>query len=185
MPVTVSANYGKNLICWLLAAIWFPCLASCNGSTPFYDCRAGRIPTHRIEAGVHSFLREEGMHFQVYFDEDSFSKAYVQIHSGTLPKPKVPEIEFENHVVIGAFLGSRPTAGYGIDLGPFRSIPDKGGESLEVIVRIVEPPPDAILAQVLTSPYILVQVLRGKWNRIRFRDMDGHLIAELADSGSP
>jgi hypothetical protein len=57
-------------------------------------------------------------------------------------------------MVVGVFLGSRPTAGYGVEI--LRTIGGGGA----FIVEYVEtaPPPGAITAQVLTMPYHLVAV---------------------------
>ena len=54
-------------------------------------------------------------------------------------------------MVVGVFLGSRPTAGYRVELVRVR---DEGG-ALIVQYREVPPPPDSVTAQVFTRPYAL------------------------------
>jgi hypothetical protein len=66
----------------------------------------------------------------------------------------VPPVDFSRSVVIGIFLGSRPTAGYGVTITRVSSQGEK------TIVEYVErrPDADAIVAQVITSPFHLVTV---------------------------
>jgi len=59
-------------------------------------------------------------------------------------------------MVVGVFLGTRPTAGYGAEIVGYR-----GADSDAVIqYRESAPPRGAITAQVLTSPFHLVVVPR-------------------------
>jgi hypothetical protein len=82
------------------------------------------------------------------------------------PRP-VPPINFSRAVVVGLFLGSRPTAGFRVEIT---------GATLQgeqAIVRFVEyrPAPDAILAQVLTSPFHLV-TLPAEVRIVRFERVE-------------
>ena len=70
-------------------------------------------------------------------------------HAGTRDRPSV---DFANEMVVGVFLGRRPTAGFGIEIVGARE--DRG--ALVVQYREVQPLPGSIAAQVLTSPYHLV-----------------------------
>lgn len=63
-----------------------------------------------------------------------------------------PPVDFAREMVVGVFLGSRPTAGYGVDITGTR----QDGDAVVVEYRVTAPPPDAITAQVITSPYVLV-----------------------------
>jgi hypothetical protein len=61
-------------------------------------------------------------------------------------------VDFSKEMVVGVFLGSRPTAGYTLEIV---SATQDGGK-LTVRYREASPPRDAITAQVLTSPYHIV-----------------------------
>lgn len=74
-----------------------------------------------------------------------------QMHA---PQRPLPPIEFARDMVVGVFLGSRPTAGYTVDIARVR---DEGGTTI-VEYRETLPRPDAILAQVLTAPFVLVAI---------------------------
>ena len=67
---------------------------------------------------------------------------------------KMPEVDFAGNMVVGIFLGSRPTAGYSVEIV---SAQPEGG-ALVVKYKESRPRPDMIAAQMLTSPFHLVAV---------------------------
>lgn len=64
----------------------------------------------------------------------------------------MPRVDFSRSVVVGVFLGSRPTAGFRVEITGVTT------QDTEAVVRFVEhrPAPDAILAQIITAPFHLV-----------------------------
>lgn len=85
-------------------------------------------------------------------------------HQFDLPRPTV---DFAKELVVGVFLGSRPTAGFAIE------IMDVVAESSGRVVRYRETRPAAggITAQILTSPYHLIALPRGSGD-ITFQRVD-------------
>jgi len=67
---------------------------------------------------------------------------------------KVPKVDFTKDMVVGVFLGSRPTAGYDVEIVATR----QQGDVLVVEYRETKPARDAMTAQILTAPYHLVAV---------------------------
>jgi len=129
-----------------------------------------------IECGGQSGAAGEGGGFALYTEPAAFAAAYAAIHAGQLPPPAVPGVAFEREVVAAAFLGQRPTAGYRIRLTGAQ----RDGDRLVVTVEREAPPAGAITAQVITSPYCLVRLVRGGWQAVRFVDPEGHRLAEVA-----
>ena len=72
-------------------------------------------------------------------------------HAGERARPAV---NFGKEIVVAVFLGSRPTAGFSIEIVAAR----EDGASLIVQYRETRPPSGGIVAQVLTSPYHIVAV---------------------------
>ena len=66
----------------------------------------------------------------------------------------LPAVDFSREMVVGVFVGTRPTAGYGVEI--IRAI----GNSSTLVVEYVETAPsrDTITAQVLTAPYHLAAI---------------------------
>jgi hypothetical protein len=67
---------------------------------------------------------------------------------------RMPDVDFTTNMVVGIFLGSRPTAGYGVEI--VSAQPESG--VLIVKYRETRPSPDLIAAQMLTAPFHLVSV---------------------------
>jgi hypothetical protein len=73
--------------------------------------------------------------------------------SHAFEKP-LPKVDFATRRVLAIFLGSRPTAGFGIEIVGTKT------ESGNVVVEWAEmpPKPGSLLAQVLTSPALFVSI---------------------------
>jgi hypothetical protein len=82
--------------------------------------------------------------------EAEWTKLWQQ-HS---PDRKRPAVDFSKDMVVGVFMGSRPTAGYNVSIV---STFAKDGKVL-VQYRESQPRPGTIAAQILTFPYHLVAV---------------------------
>jgi hypothetical protein len=74
-------------------------------------------------------------------------------HSPDRPQPTV---DFARDMIVGVFLGSRPSAGFAVDVV---SAHDEHG-ALVVQYRETRPPPGAITAQIITSAYCIVALPR-------------------------
>ena len=78
-----------------------------------------------------------------------------------------PAVDFSREMVVGVFLGSRPTSGYGVEI--VRTI----GNSGALVVEYVETRPsrDVIAAQILTAPYHLVSIPKHE-GTVAFKKVD-------------
>jgi hypothetical protein len=72
------------------------------------------------------------------------------------PEHAPPTVDFGQSMVVGVFLGSRPTAGFVVEITAVKQ------DGQRTIVEYVERQPsrDEFVAQVLTSPFHLVRVMR-------------------------
>jgi hypothetical protein len=75
---------------------------------------------------------------------------------GHSPDRTLPAVDFYQEMVVGIFLGSRPTAGYSVEI--VRTLV-RGGA---LVVQYVEKSPGRgdVTAQVVTMPYHLAAVLK-------------------------
>lgn len=67
-----------------------------------------------------------------------------------------PAIDFDRQMVLAVFLGSRPTAGYRVEIVSAR----KTSQGLRVEYVETQPDPDKMVAQILTAPFHLVAIDR-------------------------
>ena len=84
--------------------------------------------------------------------EAEWSKLWTA-HDAAKPRPNV---DFTKRMVAAVFLGSRPSAGFGVEVTGTR----QDGKALVVEWRETRPAPGTIAAQVLTSPAHLVSIPR-------------------------
>jgi hypothetical protein len=63
-------------------------------------------------------------------------------------------VDFAKELVVGVFMGSRPSAGFSVEIVGTRV----DGSVLVVQYRETRPPADALVAQVLTMPYHIAAV---------------------------
>jgi hypothetical protein len=83
-------------------------------------------------------------------------------HAGDRARPAV---DFSKEMVVAVFLGTRPTAGFSVEVVSAR----QEGATLIVSYRESRPQPGAVAAQVLTSPFHFVAVPKHgdvKWERV-------------------
>jgi hypothetical protein len=70
------------------------------------------------------------------------------------PEAKMPAVDFNSKMVVGVFLGSKPSAGYGVEILNVRT----EGNDLIVEYGQTQPPRGMLSAQILTEPFHLVAV---------------------------
>jgi hypothetical protein len=96
--------------------------------------------------------------------------AYSRFRS-FLPDP--PSVNFNEVSLAALFIGQKPTGGYSVRFVSAR----QQGTTWEITVNLISPAPGAIVTQVITSPYLVLQI-PGRPNRVIFRDTSGRVIAE-------
>ncbi len=88
-----------------------------------------------------------------------FEALWNNLNSGRLPKPVLPEVDFDNEIVIAVFLGLIPTGGYGIEIAKVTEKKDK----LEVLV-LETVPEGCIVTEAFTSPYHIIKTKKTSKN---------------------
>jgi hypothetical protein len=86
-------------------------------------------------------------------------------HAGDHP---LPAVDFTRSTVVGVFLGSRPTAGFDVEITGI----EKDGADLIVTWREIRPERGAMLAQILTMPFHIVSTDKHA-GPIKFRKSAG------------
>lgn len=84
---------------------------------------------------------------------DTQAKWDVALRQISVPDNLLP-VDFEKEMLIGAFMGTQPTAGYEVRV---EKVLDRGGES-EVYVTEYAPGTGCVTAQVQTAPFVIVKI---------------------------
>ena len=106
--------------------------------------------------------------------QDQLTNLWYKAYGSKLTMPPVPTIDFSRETVLAVFDGQKPTGGYGLDV---RGVTVENGELYVDLVH-TQPQAGAVTTQALTSPWVLIHVLRGGFDVAWFRNPDdGSLIA--------
>lgn len=89
-----------------------------------------------------------------------------------LGPPTLPEVDFDRYGVLLVLMGKRPTSGYALAL-PERDAARIADGVARVTLEWRRPAPDALTAQVLTSPCAMVRLPRAGIERIEVYDQSG------------
>ena len=84
------------------------------------------------------------------------------------PTEKMPEVDFTRNMVVGIFLGSKPSAGHEVEIVGVRT------QDKDLVVEYVQKAParGTMAAQILTEPYHLVSVAKHT-GTVRFLHVPG------------
>lgn len=107
-----------------------------------------------VDRGTRSGIKDQRL--SVIRDLDAWQALWAEHKAGQRPLPPLPYVDFSREMIIGAFLGERPTSGYSIEIVGIH-ITEEGWV---VRVQVSTPLPGVALLQVLTQPYHLVKVPR-------------------------
>ena len=110
-------------------------------------------------------------------DSAELESTLVRLNRNQLSAQTPPEVDFENYGVLLVELGQRPTAGYQLSLASPRMVMDKGDG---VVTLAVQEPTGGMVAQVITSPCILVSVPRADYRMVRALSVDQQLKLQAA-----
>lgn len=149
-------------------------------STPFWfnGCRVSEktVNVRILESGAYSGITDEKNAFMIIANRDELYELLESLYARRAPMPEPLPVEFETQIIAAAFMGEKPTAGYGIFFEEIGKIID---DTLNIIVIMTSPPEDRFTAQVLTSPYVLAAIERNDYSHIVFRDTEGNVLQTL------
>jgi hypothetical protein len=87
-------------------------------------------------------------------------------------------VNFAREGVLWIGMGQKPTGGYRLD--PAESGLEIRADTATLRVAWSTPPPDAVLAQVITHPCLLLALPKGGYSRIRIVDLSGRERLEIS-----
>jgi hypothetical protein len=121
----------------------------------------GGVPLRQLDKGDQSNMDDARQ--SVARTTEEYNTLW-RLHAPDRPQPKV---DFAKEMVVGVFLGSRPTAGFGIEIVATR---EEAG-ALVVQYRETRPARGLITAQVITSAYHIV-AMPSRPGTVRFERID-------------
>ena len=92
------------------------------------------------------------------------AKAYAARWQELIGRGEAPSVDFAKEAAVFLLAGSKPTGGYSIEVrGAYVE-----GDTLIVDASVKSPPPDAIVTQAFTSPYVVIAVDRRDVKDVRW-----------------
>jgi hypothetical protein len=107
-------------------------------------------------------------------DPDQFKKTYARLTRHTIGAQQdlSSRVDFSREGILIVAMGQRPTGGYGLELNrEFAVISD---DAAVLRVTWIDPPKDAILPQIITSPCLAIILPKGPYSQIHLLDQDAH-----------
>jgi hypothetical protein len=109
----------------------------------------------QLAAGGYSGVNEASNKMITSMEE--FYELWKQTYANRRPQPAIPEVNFEESVVIACFMGMRNTGGFAIKVSEVR----KSGTTLEVVITQSSPGRNCMVTEALTQPFYIGKVSKG------------------------
>lgn len=98
-------------------------------------------------------------------DVNAFGELWAEHSLGFAPQPAQPDVAFGTDMVIGAFMGERPTGGYSIEIEDVR----ENDEFIVVEVEMETPGDNCDVTQAVTQPHHMI-VLADSEKLVQFNE---------------
>ena len=157
--------------CLLMMACVGPVAATDDGSRPVRHIAmaatkglsANQVSIHSLERGFQSGIHEP---LQIVVRAPAEWKALWQRHASTQSKvPPAPTVDFNKEIVVGVFLGDKPTGGYQVEI--LRA--ERSDGTLLIYFDEQAPGTGAMVIQVITQPFHIVRVAANGIGAVGFR----------------
>lgn len=109
---------------------------------------------------------------------NAFVKNNRKAMLGASKSTDIPSIDFSREVVAAVWMGKKSTAGHQIDLG--KQAAEIKGEIAVVQVDFIAPDAQAVRAQIMTSPCLLIKLPKDGYDTINILSQEGHLLGTFA-----
>jgi hypothetical protein len=114
----------------------------------------------------------EQAEYALIANEDQLLSFWNRAYGTQLNVPPLPSVDFRRETIVAAFAGTKPSGGYGLSVERVTL----EGNDVYLDLNEITPAADAITTQALTSPWVMLKILRGDINAAWFRNaQDGAL----------
>jgi hypothetical protein len=144
-------------------------LTTFSGKPPLKDSARYSV----LESGDMAALDYKVPTLEILSHPKELGTFYRRLHSTRVPRPDPPDMDFSDGRVVFLSIGKQNTAGYSVELlGVYIK-----SNVLVMEAMISTPLKDSMQAQVITHPYLLVEVPKEGYRRVELRDTKGETLA--------
>jgi len=115
-----------------------------------------RFETKTISQGAYSGHPEQASY--IIDNQEDWQELWQKITAKTWPAPALPEVDFDNYMLLARFMGERTSGGYRVEF----VVVLEAEEKVYAAVLETSPGPDCLVTAAMTQPYHVVQIPRTK-----------------------
>ncbi|MFN3266657.1 MAG: protease complex subunit PrcB family protein, partial [Deinococcales bacterium] len=116
-----------------------------------------------IEAGANAAYSQGESLTRFDDNQQEWLETWKMISGNQIPMPSAPVVDFSKKRMVTIFLGQRPTGGFGLE---YKSAALEGS-TLKLVMETTSPAPGRLVAQVITSPYVVLEVTNTDFNVVQ------------------
>lgn len=121
----------------------------------------------------------ESSTFEFITNQDELVSAWNRAYGTQLNVPSVPDVDFQREAVVAFFSDTKPSGGYGLEVTEVTL----EGRDIYIDLRQIEPAAGAITTQALTTPWLMIRVLREGVTAAWFREAGSERLIGVAQRG--
>ena len=171
-------RWNNPAAAFLLAFLLFTCLLGCRaGQTQGNSDLQAWIQV--IDSGIQGISIDRGPSVKWIDSPEQLQRVVAEFGKQRISQfPVFPaDIDFHLYRMLLIEMGRRSTGGYSVTLGSHAAqVSDD-----TVVIHVVWNVPDtgAVLAQVVTSPYLLLKLAKGDYRRVVVVDQENEILFEI------
>lgn len=136
------------------------------GSTGSKKAETSAPAVRQVTQSAHCGLTGPGL---VWVDSDQQLEKLLDVTGQNMATGMVRKVDLSRERLVFVTLGQRPTAGYSVGLDEF-AVDQK---TLRLRMRVREPAPGKVVAQIMTSPCVVLAVSPLDWQRLEVAGVTG------------
>jgi len=170
-----NIRFTATIACALLL---LPLVAACQPKTHHLQ-QQDKLPAVEALYTSQQCGRSQSTPSITWIDNAQQLKASIKQIQGTILGGKLqalPELDFQHDIALLVEMGQRPTLGYQIALNRTDNLHITQGQA-HLTLDWIQPPADAMVAQMISSPCLLLKLKRGDYTSVQIRDKQGTIKA--------
>ena len=128
-------------------------------STSIYANSIQKVSFETIDKGIWSQYEENNkQHIIEIYSQNEWQNFWGQHTSGTFPSPELPEINFQEHIVIVAIDEIRMSGGYTLEIKEISVDTTLENRPLTITLQSKHPGSASVTTCALTRPYHIIKI---------------------------
>ncbi len=164
---------------WLICSSFCLLIACAQVPAAGGKSAISNVPVTLLFSGNQCPCEQNTIKVQQFSRQNEITAFVAQNNNRTIgmSKPEVTPLNFFQDVVLAIWMGRQPTAGYGLALAEHTAqIKEK---TVIIRLKVTTPAPNHSVAQVVTSPCILVKLPKGQFDSVTLVSQNGQELAKL------